>query len=111
MEQLEGDNDVRMEERMRGYRYLLPIVPSLFFVCHHFPCLSITSRSSPFSNDISLGSSGFAVSAGDIFNQILTWKMEVIADVTHMRTMPSLGKQTPNYRKCWPTCSPLVGQD
>ena len=46
-------------------KYALPIVPSAFFACHHFPCLSTISSISPFVNEISFGSSGDAVSADD----------------------------------------------
>ena len=50
--------------------HILPDVPSAFFACHHFPCLSTMSRISPLANEISLGSSGFAVSRGDMnFNE------------------------------------------
>jgi len=42
--------------------YLLPTEPSDFFACHHFPCLSRISKSSPFANVISLGSSAEPVS-------------------------------------------------
>jgi len=41
---------------------ILPVVPSAFLACHHFPDLSTISRISPFVKDISFGSSGFAVS-------------------------------------------------
>src|SRR6267154_262563 len=42
--------------------YVLPTVPSSFRACHHFPFLSIISKISPLENEISLGSSGDAVS-------------------------------------------------
>ena len=40
----------------------MPVVPSAFLACHHFPELSITSSKSFFANEISFGSSGEAVS-------------------------------------------------
>jgi hypothetical protein len=40
----------------------LPVDPSALLDCHHFPCLSTISRISPLANDISVGSSVFAVS-------------------------------------------------
>ena len=42
--------------------YVLPRVPSSFRACHHFPFLSIISNISPLAKEISLGSSGDAVS-------------------------------------------------
>lgn len=51
---------------MRWQYYVLPSVPSSFRACHHFPFLSIMSKVSPFENEISLGSSGDAVSATDV---------------------------------------------
>lgn len=42
---------------------LLPVVPSDFFACHHFPCLSTISRISPLEKEISFGSSGEAESS------------------------------------------------
>lgn len=62
MVQLTEPRDGKQTTKKIGGRYALPIVPSAFFACHHFPCLSTMSRTSPLVNDISLGSSGEAVS-------------------------------------------------
>ena len=56
MEQLRGFYLAKLSgSNMKGYS--LPTVPSDFFACHHFPCLSTISKSSPFANEISFGSS------------------------------------------------------
>lgn len=57
------------EDGEKGGARLLPIVPSTFFACHHFPCLSTMSRISPFEKEISFGSSGEATSEGAIYEQ------------------------------------------
>lgn len=50
------------ERKQDGGYYVLPTAPSSFRACHHFPFLSIISKISPLENEISLGSSGDAVS-------------------------------------------------
>lgn len=49
---------------MNALEGAIPIEPSAFFACHHLPCLSMISRTSPFENEISFGSSGDAASRG-----------------------------------------------
>ena len=61
MEQLRGWGLAKSNRsKLKGYS--LPIELSDFFACHHFPCLSTISKISPLENDISLASSGDAVS-------------------------------------------------
>src|SRR6266403_3303933 len=69
---------------VRWLYYVLPKVPSPFRACHHFPFLSMISKTSPLENEISLGSSGDAVSMADLQDQTRTRD----CSGTHTRTTP-----------------------
>ncbi len=72
------------QRRVKWRYYVLPTVPSSFRACHHFPFLSIISNISPLENEISLGSSGDAVSMAHIQDQT---PMRDYSD-TYMHTTP-----------------------